>query len=103
MTNGVHAPTWAAREWITLANRLAGPDHVEEARGWELLQTVDPAELWSTRNVLRGQLVDEVRRRLRNSWLERGATEAELGWVAPSSTPTYSRSASRDACPPTSG
>ncbi|MCK0092299.1 alpha-glucan family phosphorylase [Rhodococcus sp. F64268] len=81
VTNGVHAPTWAAREWITLANRLAGPDRVEEARGWELLQGVDPAELWSTRNVLRGQLVDEVRRRLRNSWLERGATEAELGWV----------------------
>lgn len=82
VTNGVHAPTWAAREWISLANRLAGPDRVEEARGWELLQTVDPAELWSTRNTLRARLVDEVRRRVRASWLERGATEAELGWVS---------------------
>lgn len=81
VTNGVHAPTWAAREWIALANRLAGPDRVEEARGWELLQTVEAAELWSTRNTLRAQLVDEVRRRLRESWVERGATDAELGWV----------------------
>src|SRR5690606_22501646 len=45
------------------------------------LQTVDAAELWSTRNTLRAQLVDEVRRRLRESWVERGATDAELGWV----------------------
>ncbi|SED26868.1 starch phosphorylase [Rhodococcus pyridinivorans] len=81
VTNGVHAPTWAAREWIALANRLAGPDRVEEARGWELLQTIDRKELWSTRNALRAQLVAEVRRRLRESWLERGATEAELGWI----------------------
>ncbi|MEE2032880.1 alpha-glucan family phosphorylase [Rhodococcus chondri] len=81
VTNGVHAPTWAAREWIAFANRLAGPDRVEEARGWELLQTVDGSDLWDTRNTLRAQLVAEVRRRLRRSWLERGATEAELGWV----------------------
>ncbi|MFZ3392627.1 MULTISPECIES: alpha-glucan family phosphorylase [unclassified Rhodococcus (in: high G+C Gram-positive bacteria)] len=81
VTNGVHAPTWAAREWLALADRLAGPDLVEESRGWELLQTVDAKELWDMRNDLRGMLVREVRRRLRNSWIERGATDAELGWV----------------------
>ncbi|MEZ7238699.1 alpha-glucan family phosphorylase [Rhodococcus sp. GXMU-t2271] len=81
VTNGVHAHTWAAREWLEFANRLAGPDRVEEAKGWELLQTVEPRELWATRNTLRAQLVDEIRRRLRRSWLQRGATEAELGWV----------------------
>ncbi|EME54257.1 alpha-glucan phosphorylase [Rhodococcus ruber BKS 20-38] len=81
VTNGVHAHTWAAREWLEFANRLAGPDRVEEAKGWELLQTVEPRELWATRNTLRAQLVEEIRRRLRRSWLQRGATEAELGWV----------------------
>ena len=29
VTNGVHAHTWAAREWLEFANRLAGPDRVE--------------------------------------------------------------------------
>ncbi|MGW0045331.1 alpha-glucan family phosphorylase [Rhodococcus sp. NPDC003348] len=82
VTNGVHAPTWAAREWMDLARRAAGPELVEEARGWERLSDVPAAELWATRSALRGQLVDEVRRRVRASWIERGATEAELGWTA---------------------
>ncbi|MFE3260024.1 alpha-glucan family phosphorylase [Nocardia sp. NPDC059091] len=81
VTNGVHAPTWAAREWIDKARELIGAELVEEARGWERLCDVDLRELWSTRNALRGILVDEVRRRLRNSWLERGAASAELGWI----------------------
>ncbi|MFI9504278.1 alpha-glucan family phosphorylase [Nocardia sp. NPDC052566] len=81
VTNGVHAPTWAAREWIDKAREHIGAELVEEARGWERLHDVDLGELWSTRNTLRATLVAEVRRRLRNSWLERGAAEAELGWV----------------------
>ncbi|RJO79408.1 glycosyltransferase family 1 protein [Nocardia panacis] len=81
VTNGVHAPTWAAREWFDKAREHIGAELVEEARGWERLHEVDPGELWSTRNALRAGLVVEVRRRLRASWLERGAAEAELGWV----------------------
>ncbi|MBF6171720.1 alpha-glucan family phosphorylase [Nocardia blacklockiae] len=81
VTNGVHAPTWAAREWIDKAREFVGPELVEEARGWERLRDVDPRELWSTRNTLRGLLVGEVRRRVRASWLERGAAPAELTWV----------------------
>ncbi|WP_405489813.1 alpha-glucan family phosphorylase [Nocardia sp. NBC_00511] len=81
VTNGVHAPTWAAREWIDKARALIGDEFVEESRGWERLCDVDLSELWSTRNALRGVLVDEVRRRVHASWLERGAAPAELGWV----------------------
>ncbi|MFI5779153.1 alpha-glucan family phosphorylase [Nocardia sp. NPDC051570] len=81
ITNGVHAPTWAAREWIDKAREFVGPELVEEARGWERLRDVDLGELWSTRNALRALLVADVRRRLRASWLERGAAPAELGWV----------------------
>lgn len=81
VTNGVHAPTWAAREWIDKARELIGDELVEEARGWEEIGNVDLGELWSTRNALRRILVAEVRRRVRKSWLERGAAPAELGWV----------------------
>ncbi|MFC9897350.1 alpha-glucan family phosphorylase [Nocardia sp. NPDC127579] len=73
ITNGVHAPTWAAREW---------PDgELYEERGWERLGAAELGELWSVRNELRDRLVTEVRRRVRASWLQRGAAEAELGWV----------------------
>ncbi|MGW4371086.1 alpha-glucan family phosphorylase [Nocardia takedensis] len=81
VTNGVHAPTWAAREWVDKAREHIGAELVEEARGWERLREVPLADLWSTRNTLRAGLVDEVRRRVRASWLERGAAPAELGWV----------------------
>ncbi len=81
VTNGVHAPTWAAPEWIDLAIRIIGPQLVEEARGWERLQDLSGHELWSTRNALRAKLVTEVRRRVRASWIERGATAAELSWT----------------------
>jgi starch phosphorylase len=81
VTNGVHATTWAAREWVDKAREHIGAELVEEGRGWERLREVDLTELWSTRNTLRGILVDEVRRRVRASWLQRGAAEAELGWV----------------------
>lgn len=81
VTNGVHAPTWAAPEWMDLARRIAGPEAVEEARGWERLRDVSAEELWSTRNLLRDKLVQEVRRRVRASWIERGAATAELGWT----------------------
>ncbi|QII01890.1 glycosyltransferase family 1 protein [Rhodococcoides fascians A21d2] len=63
VTNGVHAPTWSAREW---------------AQEGEM----SSERVWSTRNALRAQLVDEVRRRLRRSALERGSTQAEINWTA---------------------
>ncbi|KZF06109.1 glycogen phosphorylase, partial [Rhodococcus sp. EPR-279] len=63
VTNGVHAPTWSAREW-SLEGELSSD------------------RVWSTRNTLRAQLVDEVRRRVRRSALERGSTEAEISWTA---------------------
>ena len=42
---------------------------------------VDLGELWSTKRAMRECLVMEARRRMRASWLERGASPAELGWV----------------------
>jgi starch phosphorylase len=81
VTNGVHAPTWVAREVIELGERALGEAITEEAQGWEAVAKVSDADVWQTRRHLRSQLVDEVRRRLRASWLQRGASEAELGWV----------------------
>jgi alpha-glucan phosphorylase-like protein len=45
------------------------------------LGAVDDAEIWSARREMREQLVEEARRRIAASWLERGASAAELGWV----------------------
>ncbi len=81
ITNGVHAPTWVAPEVLDLAAAEIGPELVEEASGWEAIDSVPESEIWAVRNDLRAQLVLEVRRRLRASWGQRGASAAELGWV----------------------
>lgn len=85
ITNGVHAPTWAAPEWVQLGRELLGSSDFEsssERTVWERLQQVDPAHMWRIRAGLRRRLIEDVRARLRCSWLERGASEAELGWIA---------------------
>ena len=81
VTNGVHAPTWVSREVFELAEREIGTSITVEAQGWERISAVPDAAIWETRRVLRSRLVDDVRRRLRASWLQRGASSAELGWV----------------------
>jgi starch phosphorylase len=87
ITNGVHAPTWAAPQWLELGRELSGGDlpsapAVWEPALWERLQQVDPGHLWWIRSQLRELLVNDVRARLRRSWHERGASDAELGWIA---------------------
>jgi glycogen phosphorylase len=81
ITNGVHARTWAAPQWLQLGRELAGSDSFSDPGVWLRLQQVDPGHLWWIRSQLRALLVEDVRRRLRQSWLERGASEAELGWI----------------------
>ncbi|BBX95702.1 glycosyltransferase family 1 protein [Mycobacterium lacus] len=82
ITNGVHARTWAAPQWLQLGRELAGSDSFSDPGVWLRLQQVDPGHLWWIRCQLRSLLVDDVRVRLRQSWLERGASDAELGWVS---------------------
>jgi len=54
---------------------------VDNARDWSTVDRVPGELIWETRRVLRDRLVREVRVRVRRSWLERGASAAELGWV----------------------
>ncbi|WP_163730035.1 glycosyltransferase family 1 protein [Mycobacterium gallinarum] len=85
ITNGVHAPTWAAPEWLELGRELIGNDDLgmlREPEVWGRLNEVDPGHMWWIRSQLRAKLVEDVRARLRRSWLERGASEAELRWIA---------------------
>ena len=84
ITNGVHAPTWVAPEVFALAEREMGSgltEHPTDASRWEAIQRVSDGDIWAVRRLLRGRLVEDARRRVRESWCQRGASEAELGWV----------------------
>ncbi|MDT5190373.1 MAG: glycogen phosphorylase, partial [Mycobacterium sp.] len=85
ITNGVHAPTWAAPKWVELGRELLGSEDLgslSEPDTWQRLQQVEPGHLWWIRSQLRELLIADVRARLRRSWLERGASDAELDWIA---------------------
>jgi starch phosphorylase len=86
ITNGVHAPTWVAGEVLDLAS--GQPEEAaevsqlpEDGHAWERVAHTAPARLWEIRRALRGRLVSLARERLRASWRQRGASDAELAWT----------------------
>ncbi len=82
ITNGVHARTWAAPQWLELGRELAGSDSFSDPGVWLRVNEVDAGHLWWIRSQLRALLVEDVRKRLHRSWLVRGVSEAELSWIS---------------------
>ncbi len=81
ITNGVHAPTWVDRRMFELVDSHLGTDALDEKAAWGEVAQVPVDAVWVVRRQMREQLVLEARRRLRSSWLKRGASRAELGWT----------------------
>ncbi len=82
ITNGVHAPTWVAREVIELAvSQGADPDTDDTDAFWAAVDKVPSTDVWAVKRRLRERLVHDARRRLARSWEKRGAARAELGWI----------------------
>jgi starch phosphorylase len=85
ITNGVHAPTWTARELVEMGTQTTSQGDSVDVEGpvhFDGVDSIKAADLWSVRRTLRTRLVDEVRRRIRDTALSRGATEAEVGWTS---------------------
>ena len=85
ITNGVHGPSWVATEILSVAQRghhAGAADWLaDDAPAWDVV-AADPGRIFQIRQVLRARLVAEARDRLRASWQQRGASEAELAWIA---------------------
>jgi starch phosphorylase len=86
ITNGVHAPTWVAREIFDLARTHGArpgpaPDADSPHMVFDVVDKVPGKEIWDTKRVLRQRLVDDARSRMRKSWKQRGAAPAELKWI----------------------
>ncbi|WP_037304664.1 alpha-glucan family phosphorylase [Amycolatopsis orientalis] len=81
VTNGVHGPTWVARELSALLGRNHEEWGLDGTQGRPLRDGVSDEQLWALRRELREKLVAEVRRRVRAAWMQRGASALELGWT----------------------
>jgi len=85
VTNGVHGPSWVAPEILSLAqngHHAGAADWLaDDAPAWEAV-AADPGRIFQIRQVLRARMVAEARARLRASWQQRGASDAELAWIS---------------------
>jgi glycogen phosphorylase len=84
ITNGVHGPSWVANPVMSLAqdgHEAGAADWLaDDLPAWEAVAE-DPARIFQIRQRLRSRLVGEARSRLRASWKQRGASDAELSWI----------------------
>ena len=84
VTNGVHGPTWRAPSFQAKAEEYLTPAEIASGEGWlkpEDKGGIPDEVLWAQRHELRERLVHSARRRVHDSWIERGASPAELGWI----------------------
>ncbi|GGL90748.1 alpha-glucan family phosphorylase [Nakamurella endophytica] len=81
VTNGVHLPTWAAREMYSVAGDMAGWRDLASAEDWPDGDRVSNQRLWELRQTLRRRLVVMARKAVRDSWLLRGSSAPELAWT----------------------
>jgi len=73
VTNGVHMPTWTASEWQKLYNRFFGPEWMlDQSNGkhWENIYQVSDEEIWETRQVLKQKLIEYIRAKYKENWLQ---------------------------------
>ena len=89
ITNGVHAATWVHPAVFELVERELGPGALspggaqgDSVEAFAAVDRLSDKAIWEIRNTLRSALVRDARRRVKESWLARGASEAELGWTA---------------------
>ncbi|MGH3275184.1 MAG: alpha-glucan family phosphorylase, partial [Streptosporangiaceae bacterium] len=55
-------------------------DLADDATAWDRV-AADPGRIWELRRLLRARLIEQARQRLRISWRQRGASDAELLWI----------------------
>lgn len=81
VTNGVHAPTWTDPMLRALAVEKLGTDDTTHA-DWANAGALSDADLWGVRGRMRGQLVQDARRRLAAAWEEQNPGGAAPAWMA---------------------
>ena len=81
VTNGVHRRTWTSAHMDDLYKKALGDVDISSLSDWSALSTLTDHELTETRGALRADLVEMARDQVKQSWLRRGADEAELAWT----------------------
>jgi len=72
VTNGVHFPTWCAKEWQALYAKYLGKEYIKDQSNeaiWHRIESVPDEVIWETRTKLKNKLIEYIRGRFRETWL----------------------------------
>ena len=81
VTNGVHVPTFLAREWVNLFDMRFGGEWRNELRNidyWKCIDEIPDHSFWSLRQSLKSVLLAEVRRRAVSQYKRNYFSEAQI-------------------------
>ena len=82
ITNGVHGPSWIAREVIELAASRGGDIDGDDTDAlWPLVDQISDRDIWDLKRRLRTRFIDDARARMRRSASNRGFAPAETTWI----------------------
>ena len=73
VTNGVHMPTWASKEWMALYKKYFDQNFLSDQSNekmWKAIYEVPDKVVWNQHQELKEQLIDFIRRQFRDSWLK---------------------------------
>lgn len=73
VTNGVHFPTWSAKEWKAVYEKHFNASFMNDqsnATIWEKIYEVPDDIIWKTRVQLKTKLIEYIRERFRETWLK---------------------------------
>lgn len=74
VTNGVHLPTWASKEWKALYQKYFGEDFLTKQinkETWDKIYSVPDKEIWKLRNGQRKKLIEFIKHRMKESTIKR--------------------------------
>jgi len=81
VTNGIHLPTWVAREMAHLFDRYLGDgwrDRSDDPAVWDRVLEIPDEELWSVRRALRSYLFAFMRERARSRWTQERVSTGQV-------------------------
>ena len=73
VTNGVHYPTWAAKEWKGLYKELTGTVNFDQTDRtlWDKLYSVDDTRIYEIKRKLKKSLFENIRKRLQVEMIDK--------------------------------
>ena len=81
VTNGVHYPTWASRNWKEVHSKVFGEEfktHHYDKSCFEGIYQVADSTVWDTRKFLKGELIKAIRERLSDPALSAHYTPRQI-------------------------